>query len=192
MRRTLPDVLPWLLVVLASTAALYMMRTNPNLEEAFQWFSPIGHLQVVTAVSVICALLAGVVSVVVLRSSNTRLLWLALAFLTMSGLYAVHGLTTPGIILQREYHAVIGFSGRLAFLACTMFLAGSTIHWQGRIPEAVARRRVAILVLTVAALFGYAGLALWWPEFVPQWFVDSPKPDALKPLGDGASYGDGY
>lgn len=149
MRRALPDVLPWLLVVLASTAALYVVQTNPHLEETFVWNSPRGHLQVVTLVSVTCALLAGVVSVVVLRSPNPLLLWLALAFLTMSGLYAVHGLATPGIILEREYRAVIGFSGRLAFLVCTAFLAASAVDWKGRVAEAVARQRALILVLTV-------------------------------------------
>ena len=110
MRRTLPDVMPWLVVVAASTAALYLVRTQPHLEATWMWISPIGHLQVVTAVSVICAVLASVVAVVVLPSPNPRLLWLALAFLTMSGFYAVHGLTTPGILLEVEYAAVIGFT----------------------------------------------------------------------------------
>lgn len=176
MRRTLPDVLPWLVVVAASTGALYLLQARPALEGTFEWFSPVGHLQIVTAVAVVCALLACVVSVVVLRSPNPRLLWLAMAFLTMSGFYVVHGLTTPGIILETEHAAVIGFSGRMAFLSCTAFLAGSTIDWKGPIPEAVARHRGAVLALTIAVLVGYAVLALWWPEFVPRWFATSKPP----------------
>lgn len=200
MRRALPDILPWALVVMASTALLWVLRNQPNLDAMLQWKSPTGHLEVVTLVSVTCAALAGVVSVVVLRSHNTRLLWLAMAFLSMSGLYAVHGLTPPGIILESEYNAVIGFSGRLAFLACSAFLAGSAITWKGRVAEAVARRRGLILMLTVAALVGYAGLALWWPEVVPRWFAP-PSPEAsapvggsttVTPVGSGSSYGGDY
>ena len=171
MRRALPDVMPWLVLVLASTVALYVLQTSRDLEERFEWFSPGGHLQVVTLVSVACALLAGGVSVVVLRSPNTRLLWLALAFLSMSGLYAVHGLATPGVILEREYPAVIGFSARLAFVACSAFLAASAVDWKGRVPDAVGRHRGIVLLLTVAALVGYAVVALAWPEIVPAWFA---------------------
>lgn len=190
MRRALPDVLPWLLVVAASTAAMYLLHTQPELEETFEWVSPLGHLEVVTAVSVICALLAGVVSVVVLRSPNPRLLWLALAFLSMSGFYVVHGLTTPGIILEQEYGAVIGFSGRMAFLTCAMFLASSSVDWKGRRAEAVARHRGLMLVLTVAGLLAYAAVALWWPEIVPRWFAGGPIAAGVTSTGEYT--GDGY
>ena len=192
MRRALPDILPWFIVVIASTAALYMLQTSHDLEEAFEWFSPVGHLQVVTLVSVVCALLAGGVSVVVLKSPNTRLLWLALAFLSMSGLYAVHGLATPGVILAKEYPAVIGFSARLAFVACSAFLAASAVEWKGRVPDAVGRHRGIVLLLTVAALVGYAVVALVWPEIVPAWFAGGAAGgyETATSTGDSYSAGD--
>ena len=60
MRRALPEILPWALVVLASTATLWLLQSQPHLDMLLQLKSPVGHIQVVTLVSAICALLAGV------------------------------------------------------------------------------------------------------------------------------------
>ena len=175
MRRALPDILPWVLLIAASTAALYVVRVHPNVDIALQWKSPIGHIEIVTMISAFCATLAGVVSVVVLRADNPRLLWLAMAFLAMSGLYAVHGLTTPGIIIEGEYTAVIGFSGRMAFICWTGFLMASAFDWKGRWTAPLGRHRQLVLCGTVAALVAYGVLALRWPEMVPRWFAESPE-----------------
>jgi len=174
MRRTLPDLLPWLLLVAASTAAFYVVQARPDIDLKLQWVSPIGHIEVVSIVSALCATLASVVSIVVLRSSNPRLLWLAMAFLTMSGLYAVHGLTTPGILINGEYFAVIGFSGRLAFLSWTTFMVASAFDWKGPWASAIVAKRAWILVATTVAIAVYGAVALRWPEMVPTWFAESP------------------
>ncbi len=173
MRRALPEILPWALVVLASTAALWVLQNQPRLDVLLEWKSPVGHVEIVTLVSAICALLAAVVSVVVLRSPNPRLLWLAMSFLMMAGLYAVHGLTTPGMLLDGEYSAVIGFSSRLAFLSCSALLVASAIDWRGRIPNAASRFRGVILVGAIAFLLAYGTTAVLRPEIVPVWFAQS-------------------
>ena len=174
MRRALPDILPWLLLIAASTAAFYVVRAHPDIDAALQWKSPIGHVEVVTTVSALCAMVAGAVGVVVLRSPNPRLLWLALSFLMMSGLYAVHGLTTPGVLIPGEYTAVVGFSGRLAFLLWSALLLGSAFDWKGRRVARLAEQRALILCAAVAALLAYAVVALRWPAIIPTWFVASP------------------
>ena len=174
MRRSLPVMFPWLVALLASSAAFYVLQGNAELQATLQWRSPSGHSQIVSLVAGICAVVTCVVSVAALRSPNPRLLWLALAFLMMSGLYMVHGLTTPGIIIEREYNAVIGFSGRLAFLMCTAFLVASAIDWQCGFARAAVRWRVAVFAVTVAGLLAYAATAIIWPAWVPRWFVESP------------------
>ncbi len=174
MRRTLPDILPWALLIAASSAALYVVRAHPDIDTALQWKSPLGHLEVVTTVSALCAAVAGAVSVAVMRSPNPRLLWLALAFLTMSGLYAVHGLTTPGVLIPAQYNAVVGFSGRLAFLCWAALLLGSAFDWKGPRVARLAEHRALILVGTTAALAVYAAVAMRWPGMIPRWFVESP------------------
>ena len=57
MRRTLPDLLPWLLLVAASTAAFYVVQARPDIDLKLQWVSPIGHIEVVSIVSALCATL---------------------------------------------------------------------------------------------------------------------------------------
>ena len=173
MRRALPEILPWALVVLASTATLWLLQSQPHLDMLLQLKSPVGHIQGVTLVSASCALLAGVVSVVVLRSPNPRLLWLAMAFLMMAGLFAVHALTTPGMLIRGEYSAVIGFSGRLAFLTCSALLVASSIDWRGRITNAASRFRGVILLAAITSLLAYGATAVFRPEIVPLWFAQS-------------------
>ena len=173
MRRTLPELFPWLVALLASSAAFYMIQANPDLEAAIEWRSPSGHSQVVTLVAAICAVVTAVVSTAALRSANPRLLWLALAFLTMSGLYAVHGLTTPGIIIDRQYQAVIGFTGRLAFLSATTFFVASAIDWECWFTRAAVRWRTTVFALTIVSLLAYAAMAIIFPAWVPRWFAES-------------------
>jgi len=174
MRRSLPDVFPWLVALVASTAAFYVLQGNAELQTTLQWRSPAGHSQIVTMVAGICAIVSAVVAAAALRSPNPRLLWLALAFMSMAALYGVHGLTTPGIIVDRQYNAVIGFSGRLAFVSCAALLVASTIDWRGRLAHAAVRWRAAVLVLNVLALFAYAATAVLFPHWVPRWFAESP------------------
>ena len=50
------------------------------------------------------------------RTANLRVLLLALAFLSMAGIFAVHGLATPGFILDQRAFGVTRFSARLAVL----------------------------------------------------------------------------
>ncbi|MCK9495807.1 MAG: HD domain-containing protein [Dehalococcoidia bacterium] len=99
MRRALPNVLPWLVLVGASTAAFFVLRTREGAGEGWSWNSPAGHFWIVSAAALMCAFLAIASGIAASRAANWRVTMIALAFIAMAGIFAVHGLTTPGFIV---------------------------------------------------------------------------------------------
>lgn len=110
MRRSLPLLVLTVLVAVLPAAAFLAMR-------GFGWFdraapAPAQHFYIVSAVALVSLLLAAVASAAALRVPRARVLLLALSFLTMAGFFSIHGLATPGFIVESRYFSVTGFSPR--------------------------------------------------------------------------------
>ncbi|GMU40713.1 MAG: hypothetical protein AMXMBFR23_15790 [Chloroflexota bacterium] len=99
MRRALPNVLPWALLLGGSTALFVALEGNAGWNQALAWKQPAGHFWIVSVASVVCLAIALAASIAALRTRNARVLLLALAFLYMAGIFTVHGLATPGFLL---------------------------------------------------------------------------------------------
>lgn len=196
LRRSLPTVLPWLVLLAASSAAFLALRMQVDWDGALQWASPVGHFWVVSAAAITCLALAIAAGVAAFSARNARVLMLSLAFLSMAGLFTVHGLATPGVLVDSTYTGsysaaggygfsgapdtapaiwlfnLTGLSARLAVVVSAGFLAASTVEWPRPVERAIVRGRGAILGLVVAALLAYAAVGLTRPETVPgqaQW-----------------------
>src|SRR5256886_45814 len=124
------------------------------------------HFVITSNVSIVAALVALLVARAALDVRHFRTLLIALGFGCMAGIFAVHGLSTPDV-LQRAERAnpaglVVAISGQLALAVAAVFFAvryTPLAEW--------LERRVRPRVLpgaVVAALTGYAALALGWPE----------------------------
>jgi HD-GYP domain-containing protein (c-di-GMP phosphodiesterase class II) len=83
---------------LASAGALVFFFMNHELDADLP--APTGHFYVVTAVALICLALSVPAAIATLRSSDVRLLALTLAFLSVAGFFSVHGLATPGFLVE--------------------------------------------------------------------------------------------
>ncbi|GMU40711.1 MAG: hypothetical protein AMXMBFR23_15770 [Chloroflexota bacterium] len=183
----------------ASSAAFIVLRANNGLETRFSWASGIGHFWVVSAAAIACAVLAVAAGVAAQQAKNARILMLALAFLSMAGFFTVHGLSTPGVLMEagRGAYTVTttpaysagaapsgaipvpaawlfnftGLSGRLAVSAAALFLAASAVQWAPPVERAIVRWRHGILggLVALIALYGVVGLRR--PEVVPQWLA---------------------
>src|SRR3989442_8044627 len=124
------------------------------------------HFVITSNVSIVAALVAFLVARAALDVGHFRTLLIALGFGCMAGIFAVHGLSTPDV-LQRGERAqpaglVVAISGQLALAIAVVFFA---VRYTPL--AAWLERRVRPRVLTgavVAALTGYAALALGWPE----------------------------
>jgi len=165
-RRSLPHLVLWSALVGGIALLFGVLLARPAYDAAFG--SPTSHFYVVSGVALCVVALAVVALIAAMRMPDGRVLLLALSFLSMAGVFAVHGLTTPGFIVDRSYYVVTGFSARLSLLLATTFLAASAIEAPKHpLLDAFVRRRALVLAGAGALIVGYALVALQWPHAVP-------------------------
>jgi len=158
---------PWPLAVGAAIAVplgiLAYVLTPPasdiRLDDAVQ------HFAVTTNVSLISA----AVSIAVMRSALDARHWpsvlVALGFMSLAGIFAVHGLSTPGVLIRgglREISAgsIVALSAQLSLgIPAWLFAARYTpiVGWLARSTWITPRR---LLALAAVAIFAYATVAL--------------------------------
>ena len=136
------------------------------------------HFVITSNVSVVAALVAFLVARAALGVGHYRALLIALGFACMAAIFAVHGLSTPGVLEQgdREGPAqlVMGISAELALAVAAVFFAVRYTWLAGWLER---RLRPEILTTAVVALLGlYAVVGIGWPnEFggIARWVLAS-------------------
>src|SRR5947209_6678185 len=93
-------VLLVLCVSLVPGAALAWLLDHPRQNPSL--VVPTQHFIIVSIVSVLALSIATVVTVAALHIQQYRVLFLALGFMSMGGLFAVHAAATPGFILDAD------------------------------------------------------------------------------------------
>jgi HD-GYP domain-containing protein (c-di-GMP phosphodiesterase class II) len=102
---------------LASLALLhYVPALDANLQHTYT------HFWVVGATSLAAVIACAIVVASARSLRETRLLFLALAFISIAGIFSVHGLMTPGV-LDDEVYASVGVSAWLSVAAGALFVA---------------------------------------------------------------------
>jgi HD-GYP domain-containing protein (c-di-GMP phosphodiesterase class II) len=114
----------WGLVLAAPMLFFAAMLASPGQDGV--WQEPTFHFWVVSATAL--AAFAACVVIVALTESlrETRLLFLALAFMSIGAVFAVHGLDTPGHI-HTGLHPELAVSSWLSIFAASIFIAFSVI-----------------------------------------------------------------
>ncbi|HYS28749.1 MAG TPA: HD-GYP domain-containing protein [Candidatus Limnocylindria bacterium] len=103
---------------------------------------PYQHFAIVTVVSALAFALALMLAIAAVQIAQYRVLFLALGFMAMGGIFAVHGITTPGILKTGQaagYAAAVkGISAYLSlFVPALLFAAsytGLTATFERRLP----------------------------------------------------------
>src|SRR5262245_56380986 len=72
------------------------------------------HFYAVSATALVCPALAVTLGIAGIRRRDRRSAAIGAGFTVMAALLAVHGLTTPGFLIEGEYFAAVGVSGALA------------------------------------------------------------------------------
>jgi hypothetical protein len=121
--------------------------------------APHEHFVIVSAVSVLSSLFAVLVLAAAVQIADLRVLALALAFLCLSGLFAVHGLATPGVIAPGT-NGWVSASAYLALFSGAWFLAASTLESRIAVHRQLLRYRRRIVSATLAVLSAYGTIAL--------------------------------
>jgi hypothetical protein len=135
---------------------------------------PTVHFYAVSATALVCAAVAVVLGAVGIRRRDRRAASIGAGFTVIAALLAVHGLTTPGFLIDAEYTAAVGVAGALA-----VPLGGAVI-----LVTLLARPRerghvrdlVYLQIGVLAATLAFGAVSLLSPDTIPS------VPVALRPL----------
>ena len=153
-----------LLLVLSPTVILAALLADPQRNTPL--FIPVEHFVITTNVSIVALLVAIFVARAALGTGHYRSLLVAVGFLCMAGVFAVHGLSTPDV-LQRgdksdDAGLVAGVSAQLALLTSALFFAIRYTPVADFLERRVPAR--TLLAAIAAAIGVYAVVAIGRPE----------------------------
>lgn len=134
---------------------------------------PAGHFQIVSATALISLAIAVVVAVVGIRQRNLQVLYVALAFISLAGLFSVHGLATPGFLLGAN--ALVGVAVQLALLTTSFWLMISALPSSHPANRWLGRRPSVLLTVYLLALVTFDFYALRQPDIV-SWIPVNQNP----------------
>jgi HD-GYP domain-containing protein (c-di-GMP phosphodiesterase class II) len=135
---------------------------------------PTVHFYAVSATALLCAGLAVALGVLGVRRRDRRTASIGAGFTVMAALLAVHGLTTPGFLIDGEYTAAVGVSGALAVPLGGGVILASLLSRPREL--GYVRDLVFLQIGVVAVMLAFGSLALLSPQTIPS------IPVALRPL----------
>jgi class 3 adenylate cyclase len=154
---------------------LYSPQANLDLT------SPVEHFVITTNVAVLAFFAGVLVARAAVQLKQYRTLLVALGFGSIGGIFAVHGLATPGVLLRGNADdalAVVAVSAQLALLVpAVLFAVRYSLLVDGLERRVPPRVLVAIVVGGIAL---YAGVALGFPQVI------SALLRAVLPAGTGS------
>jgi hypothetical protein len=126
---------------------------------------PYQHFYLVSTVSLLAALIAGALAVTTIQTGLYRVLFLCLGFMSMGAIFAVHGLTTPGILVPnlfaRYAGSAVALSAYLSLAVPGVFFAATYAPGMSRLERRLPFWPAGWLVLFVtAALVAYGAIAI--------------------------------
>lgn len=132
------------------------------------------HFYAVSATALLCAALAVVLGVFGVRRHDRRTAGIGAGFTVMAALLAVHGLSTPGYLIDSEYTAAVGLSGALAVPLGGGVILASLLSRPRHL--GYLRDLVYLQIGVVGFMIAFGSLALLDPSAIPS------IPVALRPL----------
>lgn len=160
MRRALAAIA----VIAPIVVFAYLLATpSANLDLA----SPVEHFVITTNVAVLAFFAAVLVARAALQLRQYRTLLVALGLGSIGGIFAVHGLATPGILLRGDANdalAVVALSAQLALLVPSILFAIRYTPTVEGLQRLVPPR--ALVAIVVGGIVAYAAVALTVPSAI--------------------------
>ncbi|MBI3979791.1 MAG: HD-GYP domain-containing protein [Chloroflexi bacterium] len=151
----------WPAGLLVPVAVFLWLLLNPQLDPVVP--APLFHFVVVS----FAGLLGLIISLLIARTSaqlqDERVFFLTLGFVSITGIFLVHGLTTPGAIVQGASPGV-GWSPRLALFVGALAFVASTFSAPGRWSAWLVRHQTAVFATFLLSLAIYGGVVLVFAE----------------------------
>ena len=149
----------------APLALFAYLQANPTAN--LDLTSPVEHFVITTNVAVLAFFAAVLVARAALQLKQYRTLLVALGFGSIGGIFAVHGLATPGVLLRGDPNdalAVVALSAQLAILVPALLFAIRHTSAVERLERLVPAR--ALVAIVVGGILIYAAIALSVPSAV--------------------------
>lgn len=154
-------------LIAAPLAIFGILYAVPSWDRAIM--APSFHFYVVGLTALAAAIACGVVIASASTLRETRLLFLGLAFFSIAGIFAVHGLATPGFILD-EFYPSVPISAWLSAALGGAFAAASVVTLPPKLDRALARNGNVIFATAAVLIGAYIYLSLRvddWLNWVP-------------------------
>jgi HD-GYP domain-containing protein (c-di-GMP phosphodiesterase class II) len=132
------------------------------------------HFYAVSATALVCAGLATVLGILGVRRHDRRTAGIGAGFTVIAALLAVHGLTTPGFLIDSDYTAAVGVAGALAVPFGGGVILASLLSRPREL--GYVRDLLVLQVAVVSVVMAFGAFALLAPDAVPN------LPVALRPL----------
>jgi class 3 adenylate cyclase len=153
------------LAAVAAPAVLFVyLLANPAANVRLD--DPVEHLVITTNVAVLAFVAGVLVARAALQLKQYRALLVALGFGSIGGIFAVHGLATPGVLLRGNADdalAVVALSAQLALLVPAVLFAVRYTSAAAALERLVPAR--ALVAIVVGGILAYAAIALAVPAF---------------------------
>ena len=140
---------------------------------------PYQHFYIVSAVSILAALLSLALAIATVQLGLYRILFMCLGFVSMGAIFAVHGLTTPGILVPNLFKffagSAVATSAYLSLAVPAGFFAASYMPGLSKLERQLPFWPAGWLVFfVVLALAGYAGIAIFNTWSIARWPLSQP------------------
>ena len=169
------------LVVPASFVPLAMARGGPLIVIPYQ------HFYIVSTVSLLAAVVGAALAVATIQIGLYRVLLLCLGFMSMGAIFAVHGLTTPGILVPNLFAR---FAGSAVAISAYLSLAVPGVFFAASYAPGLARleRRLPFWPAGWMVVFVAASLAAYGAIAIKTWTL-AELPWSVPPYSTGLAIG---
>lgn len=146
--------------VLLSLVVYMALLPYPAASDMSNMLEP--HFYAVSIIAGIAALIAIAMGISGTRLRNQQVVFMALSFLSLTMLFGLHGLSTPGILLKKN--RIVGVSAQLSFTVMSLWLFISTLPSDNRLVKFLFRFG-SYLIPGMTLLLGlFASISLIYPE----------------------------
>lgn len=153
---------PTLGVLLPLAVYVYLRVINPAADVLLAF--PAHHFHIVSTTSILSLIAAVVVGIAGLRQRNLQVVYIALAFISLAAIFSVHGLATPGFILDQN--AVVGVASQLSVLTMSFWLLVASLPSDHPVSAWLGKHATALLWVYVPFIVIAGIVALSRPMIV--------------------------
>ncbi len=149
---------------------------------------PYQHFYIVSAISLLAAVIAAALALATVQIGLYRVLFLCLGFMSMGAIFAVHGLTTPGILVPNLFKIYPGSavvtSAYLSLAVPAVFFAATYVPGLARFERRLPFWPAGWLVLFVAIGLGsYAAIAIYNTTYIARLPLSQPPYSTALAIG---------